>query len=403
VTKLSKADVAERAGVDGEFVDHLVAVGFIRADEDGGFVSGDARRAQLAYSLEEESGIALGDLLHAVDEGLVSFDFMDGAPYERWSSLGSETFEQVAARTGLPIHLLMALRDAIGGAMASPADRMREDELSMIPWLETSAIVGYTPASMERILRVVGDSLRRVADTASELWRVDVIGAQAASGMSGVEIGEWTRTELPTRLSLQVDHALLAIYHAHEAQTWGRNIIGVLETAIADAGIQRRLSRPPAMCFLDITGYTRLTHERGDQAAAALAGDLARLVQRTAASYGGRPIKWLGDGVMLHFRDPGPGVKAALAMVEGVRDAGLPPAHVGLHAGPVVFQDGDYFGQTVNIASRIAEYARPGEVVVSEEVVAASTDAGLDFREIGPVELKGVATALRLYSVQPSG
>jgi adenylate cyclase len=202
---------------------------------------------------------------------------------------------------------------------------------------------------------------------------------------------------------LQVDHALLAIYHAHEAQTWGRNIIGVLETAIADAGIQRRLNRPPAMCFLDITGYTRLTQERGDEAAAALAGDLARLVQRTAASYGGRPIKWLGDGVMLHFRDPGPGVKAALAMVEGVRDAGLPPAHVGLHAGPVVFQDGDYFGQTVNIASRIAEYARPGEVVVSEEVVAASTDAGLDFREIGPVELKGVATALRLYSVQPSG
>ena len=90
-------------------------------------------------------------------------------------------------------------------------------------------------------------------------------------------------------------------------------------------------------------------------------------------------------------------------MVEGVKDAGLPPAHVGLHAGPVIFQDGDYFGQTVNIASRIAEYARPGEVVVSEEVVTASADAGLDFREIGPVELKGVSTALRLYSVQPSG
>ena len=90
-------------------------------------------------------------------------------------------------------------------------------------------------------------------------------------------------------------------------------------------------------------------------------------------------------------------------MIDGVREAGLPPAHVGLHAGPVIFQDGDYFGQTVNIASRIAEYARPGEVVVSEEVVTASAGAELDFREIGPVELKGVSTALRLYSVQPSG
>jgi class 3 adenylate cyclase len=43
--------------------------------------------------------------------------------------------------------------------------------------------------------------------------------------------------------------------------------------------------------------------------------------------------------------------------------------------GPVLFQEGDYFGQTVNVAARIAEYARPGEVVVSQEVVEAATDA----------------------------
>jgi adenylate cyclase len=287
--------------------------------------------------------------------------------------------------------------------MASPDDRMRDDELSMVPWLESSLAVNYSPESVERILRVIGESLRRVADTSAELWRVDVMGSLVASGMTIAEIGEWSRSESLERQSAEVDKTLVTVFHAHEAYTWGRNIIGALEKSITDAGIKPVLDRPPAMCFLDITGYTRLTQERGDEAAAALAGDLARLVQRTAVSFGGRPVKWLGDGVMLHFRDPGPGVNAALAMVEGVKDAGLPPAHVGLHAGPVIFQDGDYFGQTVNIASRIAEYARPGEVVVSEEVATASVDAGLDFREIGPVELKGVSTALRLYSVQPSG
>ncbi len=85
-------------------------------------------------------------------------------------------------------------------------------------------------------------------------------------------------------------------------------------------------------------------------------------------------MKWLGDGVMLHFPDPGLGVVAALEMVAGVAEAGLPPAHVGLHAGPVIFQEGDYYGQTVNVASRIADYARPGEVVVSQEVVDAVGD-----------------------------
>ena len=118
------------------------------------------------------------------------------------------------------------------------------------------------------------------------------------------------------------------------------------------------------------------------------------------SSTAGEPIKWLGDGVMFLFKDPGPGVLAAIEMVAGVAEAGLPPAHVGLHAGPVVFQEGDYYGQTVNVASRIAEYARPGEVLVSQEVVDASTGAGVMFREIGPIELKGVSGAMVLYAAQ---
>jgi adenylate cyclase len=83
--------------------------------------------------------------------------------------------------------------------------------------------------------------------------------------------------------------------------------------------------------------------------------------------------------------------------VEVVGSHGLPPAHVGIHAGPVVFQEGDYFGRTVNLAARIAEYARPGEVLVSQEVVDAVDGAPVAFSEIGPVELKGVPETLRLY------
>ena len=85
-------------------------------------------------------------------------------------------------------------------------------------------------------------------------------------------------------------------------------------------------------------------------------------------------MKWLGDGVMFHFREPAAAVLAAVAMVAVVGSQGLPPAHVGIHAGPVVFQEGDYFGRTVNLAARIAEYARPGEVLVSQEVVDAATE-----------------------------
>jgi adenylate cyclase len=157
------------------------------------------------------------------------------------------------------------------------------------------------------------------------------------------------------------------------------------------------LDRPPAVCFLDITGYTRLTEERGDAAAADLAARLATLVRQCSQAQGGTPVKWLGDGVMFYFREPEAAVLAALEMVEVVGRQGLPPAHVGIHAGPVIFQDGDYFGRTVNLAARIAEYARPGEVLVSQEVVDAADAAPVSFVEIGAVELKGVPRTLRLH------
>jgi adenylate cyclase len=105
-----------------------------------------------------------------------------------------------------------------------------------------------------------------------------------------------------------------------------------------------------------------------------------------------------GRRVMIYFREPGQGVLAALQMMEEVTDAGLPPAHVGLHAGPVVFQGGDYFGRTVNIAARIADYARPGELLVSQEVIDASDLPEVVLTAIGPVELKGMSQPLRLHA-----
>ena len=115
-----------------------------------------------------------------------------------------------------------------------------------------------------------------------------------------------------------------------------------------------------------------------------------------AALHRGKPIKWLGDGVMFYFGEPRLGVRSALEMVDELAAAGLPPAHVGLHAGPVLFQEGDYFGQTVNLSARIADYARPGEVLVSQAVADASQDETIAFSDIGSVELKGVEGTVHL-------
>ena len=195
----------------------------------------------------------------------------------------------------------------------------------------------------------------------------------------------------------QVHPITQPVAREHESVTASQRLSGVLDGCRIVLGLEKQRRRLATVLYADVVDYTRLTEERGDQAAAGLAEDLVRTVQRTAVDHGGKVVKWLGDGVMFRFPEPGRGVLAALEMVAHVDDIGPLPAHVGLHAGPVLFQQGDYFGRTVNAASRIADYARPGEVLVSQEVVDACTEAGVAFDEVGPVDLKGFSGALHLY------
>ena len=102
---------------------------------------------------------------------------------------------------------------------------------------------------------------------------------------------------------------------------------------------------------------------------------------------------------MFLFKDSTAGMMAALEMVGSAPGAGLPPTHIGIHAGPVVAQDGDVFGRTVNIAARIAARAGAGEVLTSAETVELVEDGRLRFVRVGPVRLKGIARPVTLYRV----
>ena len=390
--RFSNEDVTERAGVEPSYVVRLVELGILAPEQPDRFSEGDVRRVLMARSLEE-AGIPLDGVGAAIQQGVLSLAFFDADEYERFAGLASETFQQVSDRTGIPLQLLTVIREAIGMAEPSPDDRLREDEMAIVPFIELQVAEGFRPAAIERLLRVQGDSTRRIAEQEAAWWTSEVIERAAAAGKGAEAMGD---AELTNRIAPLSEQTVVALYHAHQSRTWTSNIVEGFEILMEKAGIHSRLERLPAICFLDITGYTRLTQERGDDAAADLATTVARLVQRSSVQHGGKPIKWLGDGVMFYFPEPGPGVRAALAMVDGLAAAGLPPAHVGLHAGPVLYQEGDYYGQTVNLSARIADYARPGEVLVTQAVADASHEEGVGFADIGPVDLKGVSGGVHL-------
>jgi adenylate cyclase len=151
-----------------------------------------------------------------------------------------------------------------------------------------------------------------------------------------------------------------------------------------------------SIVFADLSGYTQLTERSGDEMAAEASLKLSQLASEVAAQHRGDVVKLLGDGVLIHFRDPGDAVRGSLDLVERAGPHGLPPAHVGVNAGPMLYDEGDYFGRTVNVASRIASLAEAGQIYVGEGLAGSVPEEGFRLVEVGAFELKGIAEPVRI-------
>ena len=110
-----------------------------------------------------------------------------------------------------------------------------------------------------------------------------------------------------------------------------------------------------------------------------------------------------GVPVLLRLMDATAGVEAAIDLVETMSGEGALLAHAGVHAGPVIERDLDVFGQTVNLASRIADVASSGEVLVSQTVAEAAGDAAFGFERIEDAEFKGLTGSVPLFRVTRAG
>jgi class 3 adenylate cyclase len=306
------------------------------------------------------------------------------------------TFEQLCQEMSVPPDRVDAIYEAIGFAPPSSADGIREGDRELIDLVSRFVGVGAEEGPTLRLLRVYADSVRRIAQAEAELYEAQIEEPLRGSGRDEREL-----LEFGARFGEQVvgllEQAITNIYFRHREHVWIEHSINHAEIAMERAGLFEKVERPPAICFVDLTGYTRLTEEQGDEVAARLATSLATLVEDTSRRQGGRPIRWLGDGGMFHFKDPGQAVLAGLDMVEAAPNAGLPPMHIGIHAGPVIFQDGDVYGRTVNLASRIASHATAGQVLASEETVRRCGLPAVRFESVGAAALKGVAGSTRLY------
>lgn len=159
----------------------------------------------------------------------------------------------------------------------------------------------------------------------------------------------------------------------------------------ADGFVAPRPAQPPAIAFVDLTGFTQLTQERGDETAAAIALRLGEVAVDAVRGHGGRLVKLLGDGVLLRFEDLMSAVTGVLDMLDALPAAGLPTGHAGIAAGYVIERDNDVFGRTVNLASRIADAAPDGRLyLVAADALALAETAGYAVVPVEQVFLHGI-------------
>jgi adenylate cyclase len=401
MTGLSASGLADLAGVTEVEVARLVELGIlVPRDGAGPFRETDVQKVRLAVACEQ-AGLPMEGIASAIQEGRLSFAFLEAAPFRRWAVRSTRTYRQVSQETGLPLDTLGAVLESMGFARMRPDEPMREDELAVVPLLQLGLSSGtFDLAWLTRLGRAHADGLRLLATAWTEAYQARFEGPALESGAD-----QRTAMELAAQLGGDFlplgDPALLGIYRRQQELSWTEHLVERIENELETAGMLGRPERVPAMSFLDLTGYTHLTEQQGDATAAALAETLAVLVNRSSREHGGVPVKWLGDGVMVHFQEPAGAVLSALGLVAQLPEAGLPPAHVGVAAGPVVAQGGDYFGRTVNLAARIAAHAGAGQVLVSRSVAESAPPQGVRFVEQGSCHSRGSPIRCRCW--RPAG
>jgi adenylate cyclase len=297
--------------------------------------------------------------------------------------------ETLAAKIGVTPDLLRRITLAAG--LAIDEGDYRDSDAETFGLFASGAGVFGEEATLQ-FTRAVGSSMARVADAAISLFLVNVEGPIVQQGGDSTALAEAAESAVD---ALDVVPSLMAgLFRLHMQAAINRQRIA------GDSSCEPGLFRL-AVGFVDLVGFTPYAQDVSFDELAGFVESFEARANDIVAARGGRVVKHIGDEVMFIDSDPGGACDIALELAETFGgEAGVVP-HAGIGFGPLVARGGDYYGPVVNLASRIAELAVPGEVLVTAAVeeAARDSDAALAFEPAGRRSLKGFAEPVPLWSL----
>ncbi|MDX6652392.1 MAG: adenylate cyclase [Solirubrobacterales bacterium] len=388
--EISLAEASRRAGVSTATLKRWAEEGLVPV-RDGRFTAAAAAQGRVVARMRER-GYSLDDLREAAQDGRLAFGFSEELFPGVEESISPA---EAAARTGLEAELIERLMTLLG----TPVGREGTLNAADLKAMEHCASVldsGFPLIAFLQLVRVYAQSLRKIADAEVRLFHVYVHEPLMRDRVAPLDMAgemEGLAADL-----LPVAAPLMDYMHNRYLRFYiEQDVVGHMEEG--ETRTQRGLTRVKmALCFVDLTGFTRYTEEEGDEEAIDLVERFVDSVEATLPAES-TIVKTIGDEVMIVSRDPVTLTEWAVGFLGLFQER--PRPRVGLHYGSAVYRDGDYFGSEVNLAHRVVNRALGGEVLVTEPVRdAIKRSEFLDFDPIGEVNLKGFPAPVELYVVR---
>jgi class 3 adenylate cyclase/YHS domain-containing protein/DNA-binding transcriptional MerR regulator len=378
---------AKLAGTSARELERYRSRGLIDPDGDGLLDEMDVLRLRLLMHYAS-LGHTIEDLEQAIEASspLVLYaDLLWTDPDE------TVTAEEVATEIDLPVDAVETLFRSIGLGTTVPK--------SDVQFLHTvkGLIEGGIPLKMMLgVARVYGDTLRRLAQTEVKMIR-DFMSEPGRSSLLKDREQSQRLQAVQDLVGPILEPLLLTVHRRHLLRASVQEAVADLEAA--ERGTDRD-TLEATIVFVDLASFTSLARVHGDEVAADILDRFDDLVRKLVEEHNGTMVKQIGDAFMLVFTEPLQAVRFAVDLdVAAGAETNFPAVRTGINAGPVLYRVGDYVGNTVNVAARIAAHANANEILVTGRVADAIEDADLKLVPAGRYELSGIETSVELWRV----
>jgi adenylate cyclase len=342
-----------------------------------------AERTARERLLEQLAGDGFGveELKAAVEEDRLAL-----LPVERLLE-GPHSAREIEHETGAPAELVLRIRRLVGLPEAGPDDHVfAEEDMTAARSIRTFLDAGFDEQAIAEISRVLGEAMGRVAATISAAFTQTFL--QAGDSEEDVAV---RFAALAEQLTPAFAPVLVATFRAHLHEAVSRGVMGRTQREAGGVAATQEL----AVCFADLVGFTRLGGQLEIEELGGVAGRLGELANEVVKAPT-RLIKTIGDAAMFVSSEPSSLIETALSFIEAAERAELPALRAGIAFGPTAQRAGDYFGHSINLASRVTGAARPGSVLCTRAVRDAASD-DFDWSSAGRFRFKGVAEPEPLY------